>query len=156
MGDISSYRATVTLVVGFAGTRKGPTPAQHNTMRWFLGGLPISRFVHGGAKGCDTLAHHVVRLARGNIPIEIYPAHHDQGSVLWGDTGPTTSIHGAREPLERNRVIVSRIHGLVAVPATDVEGDSGTWATIRDARQVGCPVYLVMQNGRIVRDGRAF
>ena len=48
--------------------------------------------------------------------------------------------------------MVRRIHGLVAVPATDREADSGTWATVRYAREIGCPVYLIQHDGWVVRD----
>lgn len=62
-------------------------------------------------------------------------------------------IYPPLDPLARNRIIVSRIHGLLACPKTDIEElQSGTWATVRYAREIGCPVYLIRADGSIVRD----
>jgi predicted Rossmann fold nucleotide-binding protein DprA/Smf involved in DNA uptake len=39
------------------------------------------------------------------------------------------------------------------VPRTDIEETrSGTWATVRYAREIGLPIYVVKQNGQVVRD----
>lgn len=138
------------MIVGFTGTRQGPTPRQHDAMRWFLAGMPMERFVHGAAPGCDTFAHNIVRRAHREILIELHPST-SRSSVLAYPEG-NCEIWPEMPPLERNKMIVSRVHGLVAVPATDAEGNTGTWATVREGRKLGLPIYLMMQNGRVVRD----
>jgi predicted Rossmann fold nucleotide-binding protein DprA/Smf involved in DNA uptake len=139
------------MIVGFAGTRSGPTPAQHNAMRAILRRLSarMVRFVHGGAKGCDTLAHNIVAAVPG-IVIEIHPADRDKSVVVMMPHAGW-EIDVERPALDRNRTVVSRIHGLVAVPRTDQGADSGTWATIRYARSIGCPVLVIRQDGSFWR-----
>lgn len=139
------------MIVGFTGTREGPTPHQHDAMRYFLRGMPMTRFVHGGAIHCDTFAHTIV-VAAHDIDIEIHPATVGVRSSVLNNPSPRIKLFRALLPLQRNRVIVRRIHGLLAVPATDREGASGTWATVRYARELGLPIYIVKLNGRIVRD----
>lgn len=140
------------MVVGVTGTRNGPTPQQHDAMRLFLRGMPIERLVHGAAPGVDTFAHDIVRTFHGQIPIELHPSNLSYRSSLLTFPSGNCEIYPELPPLERNRNIVNRIHGLLAVPATDKEANSGTWSTVRYAREIGCPVYVVRQNGRIVRD----
>lgn len=140
------------MIVGFTGTRRGPTPRQHDAMRLFLSRIPMTRFIHGGAKGCDTMADHIVRQAHPGIFVEIYPCP-DNGSTVWLPRG-NGEVHSELPPLERNRVIVRSIHGLLAAPQRDTEDwGSGTWATIRYARELRLPVYVALSDGLIVRDG---
>lgn len=137
------------MIVGFSGTRQGPTRSQHEAMQWFLAGMPMTRFVHGGAVHCDTFAHDIVRRFHAGIVIEVHPATVGFRNPVFG---ADIELFPELPPLERNRVIVRRIHGLLAVPASDHEGDSGTWATVRYGREIGLPIYIVQQSGRIVRD----
>ena len=142
------------MIVGFTGSRRGPTPAQHAALLRFAKAFPIDRFVHGGAVGCDTFAHQAVRHFHPDIPIDIYPAD-KPGSTIWMKAG-NCIVHPARPPLERNRAIVKLVYGLLAAPQRDDEDwGSGTWATVRYAREVGCPVVLIRQDGRLVRDAGA-
>jgi len=139
------------MIVGTTGTLLGPRPAQYDAFKRFVRRLPIKRFVHGGARGWDTLAHHAVRSHFPDIPIEIRPGR-DPGTTVTMPLG-RCDIYPALAKLERNMVIVGRIHGLIAVPKQDIEERrSGTWATVRYARKLGCPVYVVLSDGRIVRD----
>lgn len=138
------------MICGFTGTRYGPTPEQYKAMQEFLSRIPMSRFVHGAAHGADTLAHYIVRAAHGDIPIELHPS--DRPSTLVTVPIGNVDIHDQKPPLERNRIIVQRIHGLLAVPREDEEiTRSGTWATIRYARELGVPIYMVKQCGKVVR-----
>lgn len=138
------------MVVGFTGTRKGLRSPQNVTMRRFIRDIGMTRFVHGGAPGSDTLAHYATRAYYRDICIEIHPCP-QPGSTVWLPMG-NCEIYPELPPLERNRIIVGRIHGLLAAPATDVEAASGTWATVRYAREIGCPVYIIRQDGKLVCD----
>ncbi len=144
------------MILGFSGTRMGPTPAQHDAFRDFVRRFRPARFVHGGARGCDTLAHYVVRAACPDIVIEIHPTE-DAGSTVWMPSG-NCEIYPKLPPLERNRIIVSRCYGLLAMPQRDAEdwAGSGTWATVRYAREIGCPVYIVRSYGEIIPDKQTF
>ena len=142
------------MVVGITGTSRGPTPRQHDAMRYFLSKMPMTRFVHGAAPGVDTLAHHIVRRFHPDICIEVHPSNlPTRSSILTMPMG-NMEVWPEQDPLERDRVMVGRVWGLLAVPNTDVEVvSSGTWSTVRYGREIGLPVYLVTQSGRIVRDG---
>lgn len=143
------------MIVGFTGTREGPTSVQHDTMKRILSSLPISRFVHGVEAHSDTLAHEIVRRAHRLATIELHPStlamspltyQAMQGSI------PNVEIWEPLPPLDRNRVMVRRIAGLIASPKFFREDSSGTWATIRYAREIGCPVYIITERGEFVRD----
>lgn len=142
------------MIVGTTGTSRGPTPAQHDTFKELVARLPISRFVHGGCVGWDTLAHYAVRRAHPKIPIEIFPSdlHGMQGTCVTIPMG-NCEIHVEMPPLDRNRLMTQWIYGLIAVPRTDEEQiRSGTWATIRYAREIGLPIYIIRRNGSIIRE----
>jgi len=141
------------MVIGFTGTRRGPTPRQSDGIRRFVRAVPPSRFVHGGAPGCDTIAHHIVRAACPDICIEIHPSE-IHGSTVWMPMG-NCEIYPELPPLDRNRVIVSRVYGMLAVPKSSrEESRSGTWATVREARRIGCPVIIIRPDGEIIGEWR--
>lgn len=139
--------------VGVTGTSLGPTPRQHAAMRHFLCGISMTRFVHGAAPGVDTLAHNIVRACHGHIVIEAHPSNLPARSSTLAVPMGNMEIWPEKPPLDRDRFIVQRIHGLLAVPPTDEEiVRSGTWATVRYAREIGIAIYLIRRDGRIVRD----
>lgn len=141
------------MIVGFTGTRDGPTPRQHATMKRVLSALPITRFVHGAEAHSDTFAHYIVRAAHGAIPIELHPCDiRGTRSHLVSGNYPYDIIFPELPPLERNKIIVSRVSGLIATPKSSEEIRSGTWATIRYARKIFCPVYIIEPSGEFVRD----
>lgn len=142
------------MILGVTGTRSGPTVAQHAAFSRFMRRCPPEAFVHGGASGWDVLAHMIVANLRPSVPIDIYPAD-GQICPAWNFIGwpGNTTVYPEAPPLERNRVITERIHWLIAVPRQDAEElRSGTWSTVRYAREIGCPVYLIRSDGTIVRD----
>lgn len=149
------------MIVGFSGTRQGPTPAQHMSMDRFLIAMFVNHgakvLVHGGAAGCDTFAHHAVTANAAYAPeVWIFPALEGQrSSVVILPVG--NCIIGEPVPaLMRNKIIAGLADGLLAVPASDTEQDrSGTWATVRAARKRGCPVYIVRRDGTIIRDAES-
>ena len=56
-------------------------------------------------------------------------------------------IHEIKPPLVRNRDIVRSIDVLIAAPAQDheVKRGSGTWATIRYAREAGIHIHQLLR-----------
>lgn len=144
------------LIVGFAGTRQGPTPTQRKSMERLLSQLPLTGFVHGGGLHCDTIAHNIIRQAHPVASVDVYPNYLDRKSVLTVASYPfggSVTIHLEPFP-DHIREIVGRIHGLIAVPRTDVEDTtSNTWAAIRCALEIGCPVYMIRRSGEVVRHG---
>lgn len=143
------------MILGFTGTRLGPRPAQTAAITRFVEGMKPVCFIHGGASGCDMLAHGIAE--RCWIPlIEIHPSG-DRSPAVWEGMGAHCTIYPALPPLDRNKVIVRRVHGLLACPRTDMEETrSGTWSTVRYARAAGVPVYVILQSGKIVPDKQTF
>ena len=122
--------------VGFTGTRKGMSEAQKSQLHRVLALLQYAaqvsnqsvRVFHGGALGADDEAHYIAdRLGMDPNPV-----------LVMSEDSP------GRSYLARNRVIVSRAELLIAAPETDTEQlRSGTWATVRYARQAGKPVIML-------------
>lgn len=56
--------------------------------------------------------------------------------------------------LVRNRHIVNETGALIATPAEQVgeELRSGTWATVRHARKMGKPIYVVRPDGTVEKE----
>ena len=110
--------------VGFTGTRHGMSGIQKDQLAKVLRLMPGGFvFHHGAAQGADT-----------------------QAAEIAGGYTPTVVAHPAEpgKELARNRVIVANSDILIAAPRTDKEElRSGTWATVRYARQAGIPVVML-------------
>lgn len=136
------------MIVGFTGTRKGMSESQLQQFRYVIALFKhadqlIDRspeFHHGGADGADAQA---VRLARSaGFLVYVHPCV----GVVRNPQDPYLNDCWLEvfAPLVRNRHIVEESHVLIAAPETDVEKvRSGTWATIRYARQKGIPVVML-------------
>jgi hypothetical protein len=63
------------------------------------------------------------------------------------------TLKRAKKPyLVRNKDIVIETASLIAAPADPVEQlRSGTWSTVRFARQRGKPVFLILPDGTVKR-----
>lgn len=136
-------------VLGFTGSREGPTEEQKATwekMTIWLSGIGMH---NGCAVGSD-------RYVLENLPAvsscSLWPANLD-GSTWAKDFAKrhlATEILPILSPLDRNKYIVSHSHGLIAFPSTDTEVlRSGTWATIRYARKTKKPVLYVLPSGML-------
>ena len=115
-------------VAGFTGTRTGMSVRQALQFREVIRWLRPGEFHHGGAVGADMQAAAALE-AMLNL-------------VVWQST---IVVHPAgRQPLMRNRAIVAACDILIAAPETDTEQlRSGTWATVRYARQAVKPVIML-------------
>jgi hypothetical protein len=93
-------------------------------------------------------------LSRGTDRIEFTGAHHGEceGADLQFDDFVKTRFphikvvpHPANgNPLKRDKEIVGIVDVLIAAPRTDKEVlRSGTWATVRYAREKGIPVIML-------------
>ena len=121
--------------VGFTGTRRGMTQVQLDQLAFVLGivGIPSGQEFHYGT-------HESVRLLAD-----------EQARNLAVLLGFTPVPHHARrgEELQRDRDMVGLVDLLVAAPLTDREEvRSGTWATVRYARQRCIPVVMLSRGGR--------
>jgi predicted Rossmann fold nucleotide-binding protein DprA/Smf involved in DNA uptake len=123
------------------------TTAQHSAFARRLYAREWSLFVHGGAIGADEMAHFI---ALGRVPVHVRPCDiRDQQGFCPG----AAMVYPERPPLLRNVDIVDACAVLVACPSGAEHRKSGTWATVRYARQVGREVVIVWPDGTVARDG---
>ena len=136
--------------IGFTGTQHGVTGAQLNRVAHILGRWervwPGVCLHHGDCLGADQQAH---QIARGlGMRIEGHPPL-NPAKRAWCEFDVQCD---AETYLARNRAIVKATAHLLAAPATPHEQlRSGTWATIRYARQQNQEITIVGPDGTVVR-----
>lgn len=137
--------------VGFTGTQHGMTHEQKVTVIKLLrelNSLPVvGTFRHGDCIGADKDAHALARSA--GYRIIVHPPDSDrkrawcQGDEIWP----------MKPYLIRNHDIVDNSDRVVACPKLVYEElRSGTWATIRYARKLGRPLYVVWPDGTLLME----
>jgi len=138
------------LHVGVTGSRDGPvTPAQLCTfVNVFVDviGQAGATLHHGDCIGWDAQCHHIARELA--IDIIIHPPDKDdyrafcEDAVFWFQPRPY---------LSRNRDIVAATSVLIGLPKTmhEQKRKSGTWYTIRYARDRQRKVIVILPDGTI-------
>lgn len=138
--------------VAFTGTRRGLTLAQHATLMTVLAELhaPGAQIHLGDCVGADAEAHRIA------TEIGYFRYGHP------GDTGELRanldyeSLAPPTDPLDRNRRMVALGQILVACPGQDHEIQrSGTWATVRYARDRDLPIIFVWPDGHTTTEETA-
>lgn len=138
--------------VGFTGTRKGlqfPQLAALHTVLARLRAEGAEWLHHGDCLGGDRECHEMWREFLGLV--HLHPPEDDFGRAHCD--------HDRAEPplpfLRRNLAIARATSVLVAAPRRIAEEHrSGTWATVRYARQEGSRIILVLPSG-VVREESA-
>jgi len=135
--------------IGFTGTQSGMSHSQHERLMHILEDLDelgkdgITEFHHGDCFGADAEAHDIA-LHLG-IAIIIHPPDNDDKRAFCRDSS------GDKMPkpyLVRNRDIVDASDILFATPkGVNEELRSGTWFTIRYAKSVKTPVWVIRPDG---------
>ncbi len=114
-------------------------------MYWFkhLGKVVIFR--HGGCEGSDTDAHNIIK----NFPTLIFVHPGTRAQYLnFNNLKSTTKVFEPKPFLERNHDIVNLTGHFLACPNSKIEQvRSGTWATIRYAKKINKPVYIIYPDG---------
>jgi hypothetical protein len=128
--------------IGFTGTRKGMTTPQRNTLRYMLTIYTGSEFHHGDCIGADNQAHGDA--IQCGMRVVVHPPILDRLRAF-------CKGHETRDPkpyLVRNREIVGETDLLIACPdvANEIER-SGTWATVRFARSIKRPIWIILPDG---------
>ena len=132
--------------VGFTGTREGMTPKQCMKMHEMLGvlsnkGEELLEFHHGDCLGADKDAHVEAILSEVVYKIVLHPPSNDRLRALCNVNIATplrvlVTVEKPRPYLLRNQDIVDSSDVLIAAPKEKEEVlRSGTWATIRRARE---------------------
>lgn len=136
----------LSVKVGFTGTQKGLLVFQRSILKIVLQKLHVTEFHHGDCIGADETAHD---LMNAKCDIIIHPPS-DPKKRAW-----CQPVYGRILPekpyLERNHDIVDATTILVATPDSPNEKSrSGTWATVRYAKRLGRPIYLIPPDGKVV------
>jgi hypothetical protein len=133
--------------IGFTGTRGSLTYPQSEALREMLAGMKAtgwSTLHHGDCLGADAVA-----------------AGYANHEGLWVVSHPPIETRlrayaytdEAREPadyLERDRAIVHESQFMIGTPGgPEVKRGSGTWYTIRYAREAGRPGWIIWPDGHI-------
>lgn len=131
--------------LGFTGTQRGMTPRQRDSVRLILSQQSVSEVHHGDCVGADqefdVLAHEL------DVRVVVHPPDDPRKRAF---VLGYAEIREERPYLVRNAEIVSETDVLVATPKGDREElRSGTWATIRRARQQGKQVIVAWPDGRV-------
>ncbi len=133
-------------IIGFTGTRHGMTKAQQAQVAFHLSWLRPQLVVHGGAIGSDAQFDRIARIM--NIYRLIFPSNL-LNQQMSNEGGKWLE---PRSPLARNRDIVAASDVLLATPAGPEIVRSGTWATIRCARQKNLYIFVLMPDGQVNRE----
>jgi len=130
------------MIVGFTGTQEDMTDAQKQAFRELLSKVEISEFHHGDCIGADATAHLIAQ--RLGCRIHVHPPIiSSKRAFCKGDY-----THKEADYLDRNHRIVDCANWLIATPMeTNEVLRSGTWATIRYARQRGVKVGIIWPDG---------
>jgi len=126
--------------VGFTGTQEGMSQRQKRLLRIELRGA--TEFHHGDCIGADAEADAIARSM--GIAIYIHPPADESKRAFCPDPTPHGRVYPPEPYLERNRVIVNDTDELIAAPRLNQEEvRSGTWSTVRYARQKERPITLL-------------
>lgn len=155
----------ISTLVAFTGNRTKMNIAQRRAFRkllerWQPTGLT---FRHGCCSGADRMAHlEVIRRWAPDyaMGMQLFPSNAEQ--YEWGFNelkdspeaeGMTMLLFPIEAPLLRNRRMVRGANHLVAAPRGFYEVmRSGTWATIRYAREMGVPRTIILPDGRLTEE----
>ena len=136
-------------IAGFTGTRNGMTQKQKEAFRDTIILLEIDKFHHGDCIGADFLAHEIIKNINTNIKIIIHPPSYAKYRAFCKGN----VILGQRPYLDRNKDIVDHSDLLIATPGEFKEKlRSGTWSTIRYARKKNKSIYIMMPDGKVVKE----
>lgn len=143
-----AWEALLGSSFGFTGTRDAITAPQRDRLMEFLSVQAPLGMVKMHYGDCPTGADHEMwRLCRATgIWVISHPSNLNPGrKVFFGD-----EIRETKPPLDRNLDIVSESDYLVATPKEYTENfRSGTWTTMRYARNHNRTVAVVYPDGRV-------
>lgn len=130
--------------IGFTGTQRGMTEAQWAALWPLLLARAPGEFHEGDCVGADAQAAGMAREA--GFRVVAHPPLVESKRAFF----PADEWRSAAPYLERNHNIVDACEVLLATPGEFSEQlRSGTWATIRYARRVGRPLWVVLPDGTL-------
>jgi hypothetical protein len=132
------------MIIGITGTKKGATGLQLSALEYMINKLEAVSGHHGDCIGVDAQAHELMR--KLDLYIVVHPPISPKARAFCeGD-----KILPVKDYLARNRDIVNVVDTLIGVPGTKIEQiRSGTWMTIRYARQRRVRTILIYPDGQV-------
>lgn len=132
--------------LGFTGTQSGMNVMQ---MERFLVAVPmLTEFHHGDCIGADAQAANLVQQHFPNVTIIGHPPINPckraffESDISWEP----------KDYLVRNHEIVDEADLMIATPYEENEQRrSGTWATVRYARKIGKPIWIILPTGVVIK-----
>jgi hypothetical protein len=156
------------LEVGFTGTQEELSEEQFESLRKLLTILRIGRsrpslgildrspfegLHHGDCVGADRTAHRIA--SELHYYISIHPPLNPVKRAWCKIEKDGGKYCLAKDYIPRNYDIVDETQALIGCPRTEVEElRSGTWSTIRYARKLKRPIFLIMPDGKVVMERR--
>lgn len=136
---------------GFTGTKRGARQAQLGQV-WLIlneGFAKGDEFHHGDCEGADVQVASIANTIGYKIICHppVNPKH--RGWYKFNDV-----VLPEGEYIERDKDIVNATQGLIACPNTPYETiRSGTWTTVRYARILKRPIWIVTPHGIVQKEG---
>lgn len=138
------------MIIGFTGTRFGPTPQQSNKLRLLLKlyAKDCTYFHHGGCYGADIAARDIA------IELHVPTVCHPGSDWQWENSIGKDRITLPQKPyLERDKDIAAEADLLLAASRImKEEKKSGTWATVRAARKLNKRIIVCWPDGTATED----
>ena len=131
-------------VISFSGSRYGLTDPQTRMLRYLIHQVP-KEAMHGDCVGADEVFHNMIRELDEKVHITAYPSNLER----WRAFCVADKIQKARDPLERDRLMVMLSEMLIACPKSRRRNRSGTWYTIDYALSRNVLVLLIPPNGKV-------
>lgn len=130
--------------IGVTGTREQPTKQQLSITFSFLRVFPGVELHHGNCIGFDEL------VAKRALSERYYIVGHPPKNKRYLADVHNDELRRAKEYLDRNQDIVVESDILLAAPKSAEEVlRSGTWSTIRYARTIKRPTFIIFPNGLV-------
>lgn len=129
---------------GFTGTQASITGFQWSSLYWLLAYHRPEQCHHGDCIGGD-LAFHQASKSLG-LYVVLHPPTDPKKRAFCLDAD---EIRLEKPYLERNHDVVDETDYLIATPKSAFEETrSGTWSTVRYARKLLRPIYIILPNGQ--------
>jgi hypothetical protein len=150
-------------ILGFTGTRRGMKCAQFVSVQRLVKTLHYSDVHHGGCYGADFEFHEMMlkeQRAQLRSRIYVHPGkglddqsrHFQSDSPYWKHN---IIVMPEQNNLVRDRMIVNEIDVLIACPDSSKEKvRSGTWFTVRRAREAKLMIFIVYPDGKIAVENK--
>jgi hypothetical protein len=136
-------------VAGFTGTCEGLTSFQRGNLLGLLTELRPRVLHHGDCVGADVEAHLFCVALRTRV--RIHPPDEDRLRAFCSFIGSGVEmIYDTKPYLARNRDIVDESDYLIGCPkGPEARVGSRSWSTIRYARELGRPVFVLHPDGEL-------